>query len=218
MQLEKTKKSWINTLSHTCIYILSINDDMNIRDTGMLCSFQVKCPVNSVFCVNEANVLYDVISLYSFFKNKFVTHWNWAWGVFTFNYFHSEWHGVEKLQALVMVLIKPNCWIIPLKEHHTATSMCSTAHICQAHPRSACRIRHSFTSSKRECVLLGKPNDSPLYLNQSGWKYNNLSNRGWLDNESTHCRVSRTKRSPVGHGAKQETRADEWVSFFPMVE
>lgn len=79
------------------------------------------------------------------------------------------------------------------KRKHTAKSMCSIANICKTQPRSACRFHHSFPSSTMGRSSYKKPNDSPLYLNRSGWKYNNLSNSARLDNESPHCRSLRNK-------------------------
>lgn len=93
----------------------------------------------------------------------------------------SKFHGKEKLQVLVTVVIKPPCLVTPLKE--PAMSVCGIANICQAQPCSACHSHHSSIMSV-SCYK----SQTMLYFNQSGWKYNNLSNSSRLDNESTHCR------------------------------
>ncbi len=89
--------------------------------------------------------------------------------------------------------------------------MSGISNIRQAQPHGACCFRHLFYIINNKRVVLWKPNDSALYLNQSRWKYNNLSNSGWLDNESAHC-LSLQDKVETCRTQSEAGDQSEWMS------
>ena len=121
------------------------------------------------------------------FINQVMTPRNWDVFAHSLRVSHIQ----EEPQVLCNAIIKPSA-----EQSPCAGSLTSVKHI---------RVVHAVPIISAE----QKPNESPLYLNHSGWKYNNLSNSVWLDNESPHWQSLPNKAEPCR--TRSEAGADEWV-------